>query len=339
MPVCRLLRVHSTGSAPRGSSAHPGRNPSADSVYARCRFGERGEVHRTQPGVGTQRRERSGVFGKREQPAGDRVAGGLGAGAEQQVEEQVALDVRQYGVLGIDHQRPHVVAGPCPFGQDQFLPVGVHPRAGLLDREPGDGRRARAAEVEAGLDRLEQPMPFGFRHSQQDADHLHRHLGGHIGDEVERLAGRDLVEQAPRPGTQVVLDAMDHPRRQTRADQPAHGGVPRIVHHIQQLPGDGQVLQQGAAERPATAGHRRVGLRITEHRKGFRMCGDRPEALAVGGVFGGLVPVHRRAAAVHGEQLVRESPGEVVQIGEVDLGQLHRGGHRIAPEVYLAASG
>ena len=37
------------------------------------------------------------------------------------------------------------------------------------------------------------------------------------------------------------------------------------------------------------------------------------------------------------EQVVRKAVGEVVQIGEVDRREIH--GHRIAPEVYLAASG
>ena len=59
--------------------------------------------------------------------------------------------------------------------------------------------------------------------------------------------------------------------------------------------------------------------------------GDRPEALAVGGVVGRLVPVHRRLAAVDGEQLVRESVGEVVQVGEVDAGERAGERHRIAP--------
>ena len=57
------------------------------------------------------------------------------------------------------------------------------------------------------------------------------------------------------------------------------------------------------------------------------------------GVVGRLVPVHRRLAPVHGEQVVRESVGEVVEVGEVDARKLAGEGHRIAPGVYLAASG
>ncbi len=69
------------------------------------------------------------------------------------------------------------------------------------------------------------------------------------------------------------------------------------------------------------------------------MRGHRPKALAIGGVVGRFVPVHRRFSPMDREQLVREAVGEVVQIGEVDPRQRAGQRHRIAPAVYLAASG
>ena len=182
-------------------------------------------------------------------------------------------------------------------------------------------------------------MSFGFRHSQQDADHLHRQFGGDVDHEVERLTGHHRIQQPARPGPQIVLDATDHPRRQPGTDEPANLRMPRVVHHVEHLARDRQVLQQRAAERPRATGHRGVGLRITQHLKCFRVRGDRPEALAIGSVLGRFVPVHRRLAPMDREQLVRESVGEVVQIGEVDARQRAGDGHRIAPGVYLAASG
>ena len=182
-------------------------------------------------------------------------------------------------------------------------------------------------------------MPFGFRHSQQDADHLHRQFGGDINQEVERFARHHRIQQPARPGAQIVLDQTDHPRCQPGADQPPNLRMPRVVHHVEHLTRDGQVLQQRAAERSATAGDRGVRHRITQHLKGFRVRGHRPEAFAVRGVVGRLVPVHRRLAPMNGEQLVRKTVGEVVQIGEVDIGERRRQSHRIAPGVYLAASG
>ena len=106
---------------------------------------------------------------------------------------------------------------------------------------------------------------------------------------------------------QIVLDAADHPRRQPGADQPPDLRVARVVHHVEHLARDGEVLQQRAAERPRAAGHRRVRLRITQHGKRFGVGGDRPEPLAVGRVVGRLVPVDRRLAAMHLEQVVREA--------------------------------
>ena len=78
--------------------------------------------------------------------------------------------------------------------------------------------------------------------------------------------------------------------------RPPDLAMPRIVHHVEHLAGDRQVLQQRPAVRPVPAGHRRVRHRITQHLKGFRVGRDRPEPLAVGGVLGRLMPEHRRLA-------------------------------------------
>ncbi len=182
-------------------------------------------------------------------------------------------------------------------------------------------------------------MPFGFRHSQQDADHLHRQLGGDVDQEVEWFARDHGVQQPTGPCPQVVFDQADHSRRQPRADQPPDLRVPRIVHHVEHLTGDRQILQQRSAERPVTAGDRRERDRIFQHRKRFGVGGDGPEALAVGGVLGRLMPVDRGVATVDGKKVVREAGGEVVQVGEVDLGERPGQSHRIAPGAYFAASG
>ena len=154
--------------------------------------------------VVAQRAHLIGMLEQRQQAARDRVARGLGARAEQQAEEQVQLEVGERG-------RIHVVEGGV--GDDGQHVVG---RLGPLRRRSAPARRRtsatrlprptvarlpdlglpRAAEVELRLDRLEQPMPFGLGHSQQDADHLHRQLGRDVDQEVERHPGLDGVEQA-----------------------------------------------------------------------------------------------------------------------------------------------
>ena len=60
-------------------------------------------------------------------------------------------------------------------------------------------------------------MPFGLRHSQQDADHLHRQLGGDVDQEVERLTRLDRIQQAAGAATQIVLD----PARSSAASDPS----------------------------------------------------------------------------------------------------------------------
>jgi len=284
------------------------------------------------------------MLGQRQQPARDGIARRLRTGAEQQAEEQIQLEIgegRRLRVVdgGVGDDRQHVVGRLGTLGSDQLLAVGVHARPGLLHRQLRQRRLARAAEVELRLDGTEQPMSFGFGHSQQDADHLHRQFGGDVNQEVERLARHHRVQQPARPGPQIVLDEADHPRRQPGADESPNLSVSRVVHHVEHLARDGQVLQQRATERPLTAGDRREGHRILQHRKSFRVGGDGPEALAVGRVVGGLVPVHRRLSPMDGEELVRKSVGEVVQIGEIDPRQRTGESHRIAPGLYLAASG
>ena len=76
--------------------------PNVTSRVAVRRFDGDGDVHRTisSTAVGnsveirTQRSQLLGMFGQRQQPTGDRVAGRLRARAEQQTEKQIELEVR-----------------------------------------------------------------------------------------------------------------------------------------------------------------------------------------------------------------------------------------------------
>ncbi len=140
------------------------------------------------------------MLGKRKQPARDGVAGGFRTRAEQQAEEQVQLEVGEpvaSSSVAFATTDSMSSVGCDPLRRDELLAVGVHPRPGLLDRQLRQGCLAGAAEIELRLDGLEQPMPFGLRHSQQDADHLHRQLRGDVDHEVERLARLDGIQQPP----------------------------------------------------------------------------------------------------------------------------------------------
>ena len=214
-----------------------------------------------QSGIAAQPAVLVRMLGEGEQSAGDRVTGGLRARAEQQAEEHVQLDVGKRwrrGVIdgGVRDDRQHVVGRLGTLLRDQLGTVGAHPRSGFLHGEPGDLPLPGTAEVEARFDRLEEPVPFGLGNAEQNADHLHRQLGRDVDDEVERRIRFHGIEQRAGPSPQIALDATDHPRRQTRTDQSADLGVARIVHHVQHLAGDRQVLQQSPAEGPITPRHR-----------------------------------------------------------------------------------
>lgn len=62
----------------------------------------------------------------------------------------------------------------------------------------------------------------------------------------------------------------------------------------------------------------RVGGRVVEDVPGLGIGRDRPEALSVGRVLGGFVPVDRRLTPVLLEDVVREPAREVVEIGEIE---------------------
>ncbi len=123
---------------------------------------------------------------------------------------------------------------------------------------------------------------------------------------------------------QLVLEAGDRARRESHAHEPPDPRVTRVVHHVEDDPGDLEVLQQRAAVLAASSALGGVGHRVAQHRERLGVGRNRPEPLAVGRVLRGLVPPHRRLAPVHDEQVVREPVREVVEIGEVDLRELHQ---------------
>lgn len=89
-------------------------------------------------------------------------------------------------------------------------------------------------------------MSIRLRHTQQNADHLHGQFGSDLDHEVERRSGFYAIEQSTRPAAQIVFDPPDHPWCQARADQPPDTGVPGIIHHVEHLAGDRQILQHRA---------------------------------------------------------------------------------------------
>ena len=174
------------------------------------------------------------------------------------------------------------------------------------------------------LDRVEQEVAVGLRHAEQETDGLHGELGRHVDQEVTLSV--DRLDESAHPSPQLLLQIADRRRRQTPGDQAADAGVPGVVHHVQDDPGHGEVLNDRASVRAVASGLRRVGHRVAEHLEHLVVGGHRPEALPVGSVRGGFVPPHGRLVPVESEDAVREPVGKGIEIRQVHVAHVvHHG--------------
>ena len=282
------------------------------------------------------------MVGNREQPTRDGVAGGLRTRTEQQAEEQVQLEVGQcVGVqCRVRDDRQHVV-GRLPPASTRSAPgrrctSACRPLPASSARPtPYASRRSRTAARWLRTANVvpTQALPAGCRSSASAARRRCRR-GSRTAPPATTASSRRRALARRSSSTRRIIRGVSPELTSRRICECRGSSImlstwPATARSCSSVPPYGRVA----------AGHRRVGLRITQHGKRFGICGNRPEALAVGRVLGRFVPVHRRLAAVHLEQVMREACGEVVQIGEVDPGQRPRQCHRIAPEVYFAASG
>ncbi len=140
------------------------------------------------PGRLAQGGELVGSLDQGEQAAGDRVARRLRAGGEQQREERVQLGVgrapagRRRRAWRARPTESMSSVGSRPLRRDQRGAVLEHAPLGVARRVAGGSKPASpVADVEAGVDRAPQLVAVVLGHAEQDADHLHRQLGGDVG--------------------------------------------------------------------------------------------------------------------------------------------------------------
>ncbi len=222
------------------------------------------------------------------------------------------------------HDGEHVVGRVRPLLRDQRAAVLEHGRGRPRNLFGCLERLSSVLEVERVLDPLKQLVTIGLRDAHEDADRLHRQLARDVVHEVTITPARRIVDRGfDEPGgaaAQVVVEVRDRAGRQSFAHEQPDPLVARVVGHVQHEAGERKVVQRGAAVRTGAARLRRVGTGIVHDGHASRVRMDRPEALTVGSVFGGLVPEHRCDRAQSREEVVREAVGEEVEIGEVDLG-------------------
>ena len=142
-----------------------------------------------------------------------------------------------------------------------------------------------------------------------DADHVadvvHRHQGGHLGDEVDLALVGDVVDDAPGVGDDVVVDAGQLLGGERRGQQPADLGVPRRIHRDEPLAGVEQFLGH-RLEEDALSGEEVAGP--AGHLDQVGVPHDGPETLVVGifehPVLHRAVPGDRPVGAQFGEHLL-----------------------------------
>ena len=151
---------------------------------------------RQQAGVGAQRLQLLGMLDEREQPAGDRVARGVGTGGEQQAEEQCRARCRRASAdrrpatsrarrptaCRRSDRRAFRRSAPWPYSNMRATRGLASSVASKALREP---RKSKCV-----LDRIRTASADRSGHTEQDADGLHRQLGGDVDQEVERSRRR-----------------------------------------------------------------------------------------------------------------------------------------------------
>jgi hypothetical protein len=300
----------------RAALVHRGRGPAHDLL----------DRHRDPLRLARESLPLSGVE-QRLQAARERLARGLAAGHEQQMEEQQELAVGEArrllaGQLGVDHHREHVVAGRGTLARDQLGPIALDAlvrRAHLVVRLAQIAARVLEREV----DPIAQLRARLLRNAEQHADRLERQLARDVDHEVA-AAAPDRVGQDPAGApAQLGLEVADPPRREAPVHERADPVVAGRVHHVQHHARVGDVLQERAAVPPAAARHRGERDRVEQHAQRVGMPAHHPEALAVGRMRGRLVPVDRRLAPQPREHVVRKALLEQREIGEIEI---HGGG-------------
>ena len=89
----------------------------------------------------------------------------------------------------------HVVGWACPLLGDERGSVLEHSLLRGTAATTGWRRRVTGPDVEPWVDRLPQVVTIRFGHAEQDADHLHRELGGNIREKVDFHAVLDVGKQ------------------------------------------------------------------------------------------------------------------------------------------------
>ena len=216
---------------------------------------------RDEPEIGPQPRELAGVAGQRQQGVGDEVAGGVVAGDDQELEEAVQVVVGEPLAVDLrgDDRRPYVVAWPGPLLGRPLARVAEH-----LDERGQECLRVAVlgiVEPDQRVRPLVEQVAILGGDAEDVGQHPQRHLGGHVGEEVDLAELADRVDDvACVAGDRVGQLAADGLRGERAVDDLAELGVFRRVHveHHPAQHGDvgGLGVAQEAGALPGREDHR-----------------------------------------------------------------------------------
>ena len=188
-----------------------------------------------QPRLGDQARLLLGPFEQRVEAVADQVGRGLVAGVEDEddVVQQLALgEARAFG-LALDQAGQHValgIAGTRAAVGDEAAQVGEEVGDRLLAARALLGRQHRLERTQDRKRPVAQGDALLARHGEQVADHLHRHGGGEVGDQIGAPPWRPWHRAGRRPGpiTGASMSAMARGVKRA-GDDAAHARVQRRV--------------------------------------------------------------------------------------------------------------
>ena len=94
--------------------------------------------------------------------------------------------------------------------------------------------------------------------------------------------------------TQFGLELADHAWREPRTHEATDPCVTRIVHHVEHLTGDGEILEHGAAVGSIATCLGGIGVGVVQDGEDLVVGRNRPETFAIGRVLGGFVPMDKK---------------------------------------------
>ncbi len=178
--------------------------------------------------------------------------------------------------LGGEQRRREIVSGASPGPLGHLPRIDEHLDRGELS-VVGGGLELRVVEADQAVGEIVDAGPVLVGNAHHLADHLHREVGGHVGDEVARSLLTHPVDDAAGHPLYARKQRLHHARGEGLVDQAPEAAVLGRVHVEQEGPHLRQRLRVEVGDvRPAPRG--REELRVLGDEGHVGVPGHDPEA-------------------------------------------------------------